>query len=61
MKLVTKGYPSDYSIDDLHQASTAEFDDDPQALAKLNAAYVEAQSAYLFTLMTIRSEKASQQ
>jgi hypothetical protein len=48
---------SNYSIDDLHAMSTAEFDGDPNAVRRLHRAYSEAHQAYLFVLMQIRSEK----
>jgi hypothetical protein len=48
---------SNYSIDDLHAMSVGEFADDPNAVRRLHRAYAEAQQAYLFALMQIRSEK----
>jgi hypothetical protein len=58
---ITKSFISEYSIDDIHQAALAEFDDDPAAIRRLNAAYVEAQTHYIFTLMSLRTAKADEQ
>lgn len=57
----TKGFIQDYSVDDLHAAALAEFENDPRAVQALNRAYVEAQSEYIFTLMQLRAEKANAQ
>jgi hypothetical protein len=51
----------DYSIDDIHVAALGEFDGDPEASRKLNAAYVEAQTDYIFVLMSLRAAKADEQ
>jgi hypothetical protein len=51
----------DYSIDDIHQAALGEFENDLAAIRRLNAAYVEAQTLYIFTLMELRAAKADEQ
>jgi hypothetical protein len=58
---IIKSFISDYSIDDIHQAALGEFDNDPAAIRRLNAAYVEAQNHYIFVLMELRAAKANQQ
>ena len=42
------------SIDDLHQASLAEFDGDNLAITRLNLLYAETRKQYLASLDVIR-------
>jgi hypothetical protein len=58
---IIQSFISDYSIDDIHQAALGEFENDPAAIRRLNGAYVEAQTLYIFTLMSLRASKADEQ
>jgi hypothetical protein len=50
--------PEDYSIDDLHQAATAEFEHDADAIRRLNTSYADGRLRYIATLQTIGAERA---
>ena len=47
-----------YAIDDLHSLATAEFEDDPAAVARLNRIYQENRFSYLAEFLTLRAEQA---
>ena len=49
----------DYSIDDLHQASTAEFENDVEALAILNTTYADMRDQYLGIRDMLRDREAA--
>jgi hypothetical protein len=49
----------DYSIDDLHQAATAEFENDVDAVAILNTTYAEMREQYLGIRDMLRDRQAA--
>jgi hypothetical protein len=46
------------AFDDLHVVALGEFDSDPAAIARLNAAYEQCRIDYLLTVYMLRAEQA---